>query len=61
MAGLLVLTPGISTSDEYKPFFQVQVQSIYSPAWFVCWTKWRIRCYDWSDRLSVKLPAKRVN
>ncbi len=31
---------------------------IYSPVWFVCQTKWWIQCFDWSDRLSIKLPAK---
>ncbi len=31
---------------------------IYSPVVFVCQAKWWIWCYDWSDRLSVKLPAK---
>ncbi len=28
---------------------------IYSPVWFVCWARWRIRRYDWSDRLSIML------
>ncbi len=31
---------------------------MYSPVWFDCWTKGRIQWYDWSDRLSIKLPAK---
>ncbi len=31
---------------------------IYSPVWLVCRTKWQDLCYDWSDRLSVKLVAK---
>ncbi len=30
---------------------------IYSPVWFVCKERWRIRRYDWSDRLSIKLFA----
>ncbi len=31
---------------------------IYSPVLFVYQTKWRIRRYDWSDRLSVKIFVK---
>ncbi len=31
---------------------------MYSPVWFDCRTKGRIQWYDWSDRLSIKLPAK---
>ncbi len=25
-----------------------------NPLWIVCWTKWQICCYDWSDFLSIK-------
>ncbi len=28
---------------------------IYSPVGFVCRARWRIQCYNWSDRLSIKL------
>ncbi len=26
--------------------------------WLVCWTKWQILHYDWSNCLSIKVPAK---
>ncbi len=32
--------------------------SMHSPVWFVCWTKWRILRYYWSDHLSIKPPVK---
>ncbi len=37
-----------------------QLTSIYSLVWFVCLSekKWQIWLYDWSDCLSIKLPAK---
>ncbi len=31
---------------------------IYSPVWFDCRTLWWILCYDCSDCLSIRLPAK---
>ncbi len=41
------------------PIYIFQVQKWrQSTVWFVCWTKWQIWRYDWSDGLSIKLPAK---
>ncbi len=48
----------VSTMERRR--YTVQVHRCWStPVWFVCRTKWQIQRYDGSDRLSIKLLAKR--
>ncbi len=38
--------------------FSSPLTLIYSPVWFICPTKRQIQHFDWSVRLSIKLPTK---
>ncbi len=49
----------VSTAERRQyTIFKFDCTDINSPIWCVCQTKWRIWHYDWSDRLSIKLPVK---
>ncbi len=39
-------------------FFKFTDVNLLCTVWLVCWTKWQILHYDWSNCLSIKVPAK---
>ncbi len=49
----------ISTTERHHHFSSLSPPMlIHYPVWFVCRTKWQIRCYEWSDHLSINLFVK---
>ncbi len=57
--GILLQTwKDVNNTHHFYKFKFIDVKILSWQFFFFCQTKWQIWCYDWSDRLSIKLMVK---